>query len=514
MKKHLIIITFISLLFGACKKSFLDEIATNQVVSDSYFRNYDEANTVLTGVYEQLQQVYDFDKVAEWGFNGTDEVSVPGYSGLRRDVHIYNIQTNNGDILHMWRERYVAISRANQVIARVGAMTAEQIRDADKARLIAEAKFIRGIVYFDLVKFFGDVPMPLEEITGEAQIPNTRMPVAEVYAQIIKDLQDAKAGCRNALTTGVATKGAATAMLGRVYLQMTGWPLNDASKAQLAAAELKEVIDNPLYGLATVYADVFSEFKENTNESLKENLFVVKFDGPGLGLGGKMGTFMGPSGNVADGGAFQTTFINVMMVNNFDTANDVRFYQSIAIRNAVNGNKNNNKGAWQPMKWVKPQKWACGCTVPNYAYDSPIDFALIRFSDVLLMYAEALNLVNGGPTQQALDAINRVRARARKAGSNPTVVLPDYTLAMGLTKDGFADVLLLERYLELCFEGLRRADMIRMGKYFSIIRSLPNERFDNPTLGRPGNIQDHHNLLPIPQAERDVSDLPQNIGYQ
>lgn len=509
MKKYITMLLFGGIALSSCKKDFLEEVATNQVASNSYFRNYEEAHSVLLGVYAQLRNVYSFELVAGWGLNGTDEVSVPTWAGIRRDLHKYNVQTNNGDILLQWKANYTGIYRANQVIDRVGAMTASQIKEEDKNRLIGEAKFLRALMYFNLVKMFGEVPLVTTEVQGESDIPDSRAPIADVYAQIIEDLQFAKQHTRTSLLSGVATKGAATALLGRVYLQMTGWPLNDKSKYDLAAKELKEVIDNPSYGLAANYADVFSEFKETTPESLKENIFVVKFDGPGKGLGGKMGTYMGPSGNVADGGAFQTTYVNVQSANMYDSSKDVRFFQNIAIRNAANGNINTWAGGWQPMKWVKPQKWING-TVPNYAYDSPIDFALIRFSDVLLMYAEALNGKHNGPTQEALDAVNRVRRRAARPG---TAGLPEYTLAMGMTQESFIDTLLKERYLELAFEGLRKDDLIRTNRLFTYVRALPDGRFENATLGKPNDIQDHHRLWPIPNAEILVSKLPQNEGY-
>jgi starch-binding outer membrane protein, SusD/RagB family len=510
MKKYiLLLIVFVTTLAG-CTKKFLDEVATNQVAADGYFNNYEQANTVLTGVYQQLASVFEFSSfIAPWGMNGTDEVSVPNYSGSR-DVHVYNIQFKNTDISNMWKKLYNGIYRANLFIARAGAMAPAQIKTDDQNRLIGEAKFLRALFYFNLTKIWGDVPLTITEIKGEADIPNTRAKVADVYKQIIEDLQFAKANCRTSLLSGAATKGAATALLGRVYLQMTGWPLNDASKAQLAANELKEVIDNPAYGLALLYADVFSEFKETTIESMKENIFVVKFDGPGKGLGGQMGTFMGPSGNVADGGAFRTTHISVNSCNlYYDSSRDTRFFQNIAFRNATTGAASTYKGDWAPMKWVKPQKWLNG-TVPNYGYDSPIDFALIRFSDVLLMYAEALNGVNNGPTQAALDAVNRVRQRAKKPGS---AGLYQYTLAMGMTKENFIDTLLKNRYQELCFEGLRKDDLIRTNRIFTYLRNLPNERWDTPAMGRPNDIKDHHRLFPIPDDERLVSKLPQNDGY-
>lgn len=508
MKKYIVAIFAAGLLTAGCNKSFLNEVATNQVASESYFNNYEQANTVLGGVYRQLQSVYEFQIFVAWGVNSTDEVTAPTWAGVRRELHVYNVQSNNSVVLNMWRNLYTGIFRANQVIDRVTAMSESQIKELQKNRLIGEAKFLRSLLYFQLVKMYGDVPLVTKEITKEADVPTTRIPVADVYKQIIEDLQFAKQHTQTTLMSGVTTKGAATALLGRVYLQMTGWPLNDKSKFDLAAKELKEVIDNPLYGLATNYSDVFSEFKEITADVLKENIFVVKFDGPGKGMGGQMGSYMGPSGPDADGGAFNTAYVNDSRVALYDTTKDIRFFQNIATRNPTNGAPR-GRFNWQPMKWVKPQKYLFG-TVPAYGYDSPIDFALIRFSDVLLMYAEALNGKHDGPTQEALDAINRVNQRAKKPGSTG---LPLYTQSMGMTKERFVDTLLKNRYLELNFEGLRKDDLIRTDRLFTYLRGLRDERFDNASLGKPGNIQDHHRLWPIPISEIQVSKMPQNTGY-
>ena len=508
MKKYILILLCSGFVFFGCKKSFLDEIATNQVASDSYFKNYDQANTVLTGVYQQLQQVFMQDRFVVWGIGSTDEVSTPTFGNARRQMHVYNIQTNNDLVLDMWRRLYTGVYRANQVIDRVTKMTPNQISAENQKRLVGEAKFLRGLFYFQLTKIYGEVPLTIKEINKEADIPTTRTAVADVYKQIIEDLQFAKANCRTSLLGGAATKGAATALLGRVYLQMTGWPLNDASKFQPAADELKEVLDNPLYGLAPVYADMFSSTKENNLEILKEIIFTIKFDGPGLGNGGEMGSYMGPSGPDNAGGALNTQYANVSRASYYDSTKDVRFFQNIGFINPVNGVKRPPIN-WNTGKWLKPQAWQGG-VVPSWSYDSPLDFALIRFADVKLMYAEALNAINNGPTQNALDQLNAVNTRSKKPGSTG---IPLYTMAMNITKAGFVDTLLKERYRELCFEGLRKDDLIRMDKLFIVLRNLPNERWDTPALGRPGDIQDFQRIWPIPQSEIDVSHIPQNTGY-
>lgn len=509
MRKYILLLLLSGIIFSGCKKGFLDEVATNQVASESYFNNYAEANTVLTGVYRQLQVAFEQDMIVGWGIGSTDEVSTPTFGNARRLMHVYNIQPNNEIVLHLWRQNYVGIYRANQVIDRVGAMTADKISSTDQKRLIGEARFLRALYYFQLTKMFGDVPLTVSEIKKESDIPTTRSPVADVYKVVIEDLQYAKANCRTSLVSGEATQGAATALLGRVYLQMTGWPLNDASKFQAAATELKAVLDNTTqYGLTPVYADLFSYTKELNADVMKEIIFTIKFDGPGLGVGGQMGSYMGPSGADNVGGAFNTQYANVNRASYYDTTKDVRFFQNIGYINPANGVKKTSAN-WNTGKWLKPQAWQGGI-VPSFGYDSPLDFALIRYADVMLMYAEALNAINNGPTQPALDMLNQVNLRSKKTGS---VGLPLYTLAMGMTRATFLDAIMKERYRELCFEGLRKDDLIRTGTIFTVLRNLPNERWDTPALGRPGDIQDFHRVLPIPQAERDVSHIPQNPGY-
>lgn len=513
MKKYISIALLLltgTFMFVSCNDGFLDEVATNQVVSGSYFQNYEQANTVLTGAYRSLQTIYKATRIpAGWGFHGTDEVTIPTYTTVRRTMHVYTLQSNNPEILDMWQSLYVGIYRANLVIDRVGAMTAPgQISVADQTRLIAEAKFLRGMFYFQLVKIFGAVPMTTSEIASEKDIPNTRTPVEQVYAQVIEDLKFAKANCGTKLVSGQANQGAATALLGRVYLQMTGWPLNQKDKAPLAAAELKAVIDNPLYGLATTYADIFDYNKENNADVLKEVLFTVKFDGPGKGLGGEYGSYTGQNGPLNDGGGLTTNYCNTSMVLKYDTARDVRFKTNIAIQNATTGVKVALTN-WKPYKWRKPMKFEVGAGFVDFGYDTPIDYALIRFSDVLLMYAEAIN-VTSGPTQEALDAINKVRARGRVNKTDP-LALPD--IKLGVTPAQFVDILLLERYFELGFEGTRKDDLIRTDKLLTTVKALKDERWDTPALGRPGDIQEFHRYFPIPISEIQVSKIPQNPGY-
>jgi starch-binding outer membrane protein, SusD/RagB family len=513
MKKYMVILTLACTFAVVGCKGFLDEVATSQVASNSYFRNFAEANTALTGVYQQLGKVYEFSITpAAWGICGTDEVTIPTWEGGKRDLHKYNIQTNNNDVLNIWKRCYVGIYRANQVIARVGVMTVDQIKPDQQAKLIGEAKFLRALYYFQLTKIYGDVPLTTTEIKSESDIPNTRTATDKVYELIIDDLKYAKANCRTALLSGIVNKGAATALLGKVYLQMTGFPLNQTDKAALAVAEFKEVVENPAYGLAPKYDDLFDPAKELNGDVMKENIFVVKYDGPGKGVGGQLGSYMGPLGDPSNGGGYGTTYANTAMALRYDTAvnHDVRFARNIVTVHAGTGAIITWLGDWRPWKWRKPMRFEVGPGLADPGYDNAFDFALIRYADVLLMYAEAINIVNNRPNQAAIDALNKVRERARGIKNDPTI-LPNYRV--GMTKNQFVDVLLLERYYELCFEGLRKDDLIRTGKLISALKALDMERWDTPEFGRPANIQDFQLNFPIPIAEIQISKMTQNKGY-
>ena len=535
-----ILIVFLIILNGSCQK-YLEEKPSVFASPDQILVDAAGAELYTVGNYAQIKVLAsDFDGwLLLWGTIGADEIVIPNWGASIRSIYLHSFTTSNNLILNVWQNLYKSINRINSGIERIGAMNSEQIDEDLKNLYIAEHKFLRAMLYFSLVTTWENVPLILTESKSD-DIGNFEVyqsTAKEVYNQIIEDLLFAESFLIEGQGHGRATKGAAQSLLGKVYLQMTGPPLNETDKFSLAANKLESVINSGVYDLIPYYPDIFTlEYEQSA-----EIVFSIGADGPGLNQGSRIGTLFGPQGQTINGGAAGNNwYINLEMAgpdsgfggvadnffnggrNDYDfaqsyTEDDIRSRNNVAKHNVnqcdcspeegmfSNSDRNQgNKANWKPWKWhnIKPSNWGT---------DTPLDQPYIRYADVLLMYAEALN-GSGSLDQTDADAtINLIRARARVFPDEvkPDSVVPD--LIVG-TKEFNSNEILSERRKELCLEGWRRNDLIRFGKYFEGINSSQNTWSNS---GNPqGQFSSHEIRWPIPFNEMELnSNLIQNIGY-
>lgn len=535
-----ILIVFLILINSSCQK-YLEEKPSVFASPDQILVDAAGAELYTVGNYAQIKVLAsDFDGwLLLWGTIGADEIVIPNWGASIRSIYLHSFTTSNNLILNVWQNLYKSINRINSGIERIGAMNSEQIDEDLKNLYIAEHKFLRAMLYFSLVTTWENVPLILTESKSD-DIGNFEVyqsTAKEVYNQIIEDLLFAESFLIEGQGHGRATKGAAQSLLGKVYLQMTGPPLNETDKFSLAANKLESVINSGVYDLIPYYPDIFTlEYEQSA-----EIVFSIGADGPGLNQGSRIGTLFGPQGQTINGGAAGNNwYINLEMAgpdsgfggvadnffnggrNNYDfaqsyTEDDIRSRNNVAKHNVnqcdcspeegmfSNSDRNQgNKANWKPWKWhnIKPSNWGT---------DTPLDQPYIRYADVLLMYAEALN-GSGSLDQTDADAtINLIRARARVFPDEvkPDSVVPD--LIVG-TKEFNSNEILSERRKELCLEGWRRNDLIRFGKYFEGINSSQNTWSNS---GNPqGQFSSHEIRWPIPFNEMELnSNLIQNIGY-
>jgi hypothetical protein len=535
-----ILIVFLILLNGSCQK-YLEEKPSVFASPDQILVDAAGAELYTVGNYAQIKVLAsDFDGwLLLWGTIGADEIVIPNWGASIRSIYLHSFTTSNNLILNVWKNLYKSINRINSGIERIGAMNSEQIDEDLKNLYIAEHKFLRAMLYFSLVTTWENVPLILTESKSD-DIGNFEVyqsTAKEVYNQIIEDLLFAESFLIEGQGHGRATKGAAQSLLGKVYLQMTGPPLNETDKFSLAANKLESVINSGVYDLIPYYPDIFTlEYEQSA-----EIVFSIGADGPGLNQGSRIGTLFGPQGQTINGGAAGNNwYINLEMAgpdsgfggvadnffnggrNDYDfaqsyTEDDIRSRNNVAKHNVnqcdcspeegmfSNSDRNQgNKANWKPWKWhnIKPSNWGT---------DTPLDQPYIRYADVLLMYAEALN-GSGSLDQTDADAtINLIRARARVFPDEvkPDSVVPD--LIVG-TKEFNSNEILSERRKELCLEGWRRNDLIRFGKYFEGINSSQNTWSNS---GNPqGQFSSHEIRWPIPFNEMELnSNLIQNTGY-
>ncbi len=495
MKNNRTILTILLLtavVFSSCSK-FLEEDPKNLVTIQNFYKTESDAIAAVNAVYAYLNSVDNF--AAGGNTAGVYHSTFWLTMGLASDEMLNNqlgaanfdqlssfsYTSMNPSMEEIWGMHYKTITLANIAIARIPGIS---MNTALRDRLVGEAKFLRGLMYFNLVRMFGRVPLLLNE--DNPLLPE-KATVDAIYTQIIADLGDAA----NVLPPnyvagsgrGRATKGAANAILAKVYLTRKNW--------EQAAIYAKKVIDSNEYALWEDFADVF----KLSSRAGKEAIFSVGFGDAGGAISfwevGQFNVRLLPAALSAEGvqnaqgWQFPTQYLyNQFEVN--DHRRDVTFITQI----------NDPAGAYTIRPYVK--KYWDRVAEPQ-GNGSSNDFPVIRYADVLLMYAEAENeLDQTGPAHQY---INMVRKRARFNGTSYANAVPDY---VGLSKDQFRSAVLKERMMEFVFEGHRWFDLVRTGKLAQLV-----------PLAKTGVVPAaRNNLFPLPQREVDLNpNLGQNEGY-
>jgi hypothetical protein len=352
------------------------------------------------------------------------------------------------------------------------------MNEAIKARYLAEVKVIRALAYFNAVRIWGDFPLVTKEVESVSEsFAYGRTPADSVYAQVIADLKDAESGLPTSYPTadlGRATQEVAKGLLAKVYLTRKQWDLA-ASKLQ----EFVTLFDNKPCTLLPNYSDIFL----TTNEMNAEIIFAVRYTKGGYGTGSPFTNYFAPvstlTGGIGNAGQYNTMtadLYNTFIAN--DTLKDKRYSASMGY---YIGNKE---------YYTKKYK-----DVPASDGDADCDWIVLRYADVLLMYAEALN--EQGSTGAALPYINRVRERAGLADLSGTI-----------TQDSLRTAVANERRLELNMEGHRWFDLVRTGQAITVM----NAYFANN--GKTTKVDDHNLLFPVPNGEITTNPiLKQNNGY-
>jgi starch-binding outer membrane protein, SusD/RagB family len=489
-----------SLVIGAAVIGCTQDLnisSPNAPDSETFWATQADAIAGINATYNGLQQRGTY---ARWlGFaydiRSDEGLSTSGWTELKDWTGFLQGNYNFEPPREIWWHTYWTISRANQVIAHVPSINMDAaLRD----RIVGEAKFIRGLMYFNLVTLFGNVPL-ITVPPALTDRPGNATP-AEIYAQIEKDLTEAAAvlplpGAYSGADIGRATKGAALAMLGKAQLQQRKWTP--------AAATLAQVTAMP-YNLIPNYADNFTDSFENNVESV----FEVQFGGPsqvsqgvvGQNYARMIGACRGAAGvdpSYCDGQPtrwyFNQFFPDTTNRLVFDPRIDATLFWNKPGGEDVYGTQFSARyGAGSNAVWWK--KWGQYYVIQDQNWDNPINYRVIRFADVLLMQAEALNEANAGNVAAAAALVQRVRTRA---GAGP--------VPPGMTQAQMRDYILHERLVELGLEQTRWLDMQRHDLL------TPARAPDDPQFT---NFQSFKVLMPIPQNEIDLNpNLKQNPGY-
>lgn len=525
MKNILITITALTLLAAGCKKGELEIPNPNQATTQQFWLSASDAQQGVNAIYS----TYHRGSLSRWMHFITIVRADEGFSTspapwIRNYFDLFNYENyNDGLISGLWGDCYIGINRSNQVLANVPNINMDA---TIKGQLLGEAKFMRGFFYYTLGQHYGNVPILLTP-SKPTDYPATSTQ-EQVYNQAIQDFTEAAAvlpATYDANNKGKATKGAAFAMLGKVYMQQRKY-----QQAKDALQWLAEGAGAVNYSLTANYRDNFIETNENNSESVFEWQNAANpidaFDndaGDGnpnntpdkLNYGTSIPPFFAPRPiGFTDGQAQRWLVWELLKENQAGGQRDPRIaatflYDSTDVRGPnftqVYGqtwtSRNYSNDATDPIgvatnRTVYLRKFLDDATMNGEVFHSGNNYRYIRYADVWLLYAEALNGI--GQTAQAYPFVDKVRQRAG---------LRTLSIAMpGLNQQQFLAQLKHERITELSAEGHRWEDLARWGDLSPALQTR-DAGFKNFVVGK-------NEFLPIPQFDLDINpNLKQNPNY-
>lgn len=529
--RYIAVLAGASLLFGAVSCDFLETKVESNITTDNFFQSTSDFDMALTGVYYTLgstewngQHRYGnyFLGFLYWGRVGTDEAFLAGWGNNGEEmIGNYTYTPENLFVEKVWYMQYLGIQRANIVIDRLNAYTGDGVSASERSRILGEAHFLRAWFYFQLARYYGEVPLVLTETTDLSKLDTRKASLAEVYAQVISDYERAEELLPATNSVGHAYSLAATALKARAYLQMAGKPLEDPEAAAKAVEACRKVIASGRFSLVS---DYFSQF-DGMHEHNSEYIFDVEFDNTVSNnrYGGQVGTNEG----LPNTEKLYTTQIRAFpdMYDRWDD-NDLRKASINKEGYIVTGTDGKGTIIYQDPttgavtyersyfiykfrhsldRSVRGSNWV--------EWNNAINFPIIRYADVLLMLPEAEYRATGTVTAEAWEGLNQVRRR----GYGKDIYTPDPSVDLvkgaAIAADPYPGLdptlaqILDERHWELCFEGHRWADLVRFGR---LQQAFHDVVIDDPywaPIYDPyrNNCLEKHSIFPVPQSVIDSS---------
>lgn len=478
MKRNILILLLVLTGMSSCN-DFLELVPEHQISNNVFYKSQNDFDRALIGAYSSIRGLYSGSAILYAAELRTDNAEINWSSPSVDEMQFEQnaLTSTNSVVRGIWNTCFTTISRCNTILDRIEAVDFDATA---KNKIIGEAKFLRAFSYFYLVQLFGEVPINEQVFAnpGEIQAADlTRKPVEQVYELILADLTSAETllpATLNADKTH-ASIGTVKSLIGKVHLTRKNYAA--------AEAKLKEVIDLTQYSLHENYAALFSEGNNNTKESLFEIQYIR-----GRSLGNNYSAVFTPAitsmaifPNNLQGSGRITPSLSIF--NAYEAA-DKRKATSVndSVR-LINGSKSPARYA---LKFVDFKVVETS--------DGAVAFTVMRYADVLMMYAEALN--EQSKTADALPFLNMIRTR---------VGLP--ALA-GLTQAQFRTAMEKERRVEFMFEGQRWFDLVRTGRAREVLNAYYTGKNQN------FSVAETELLFPIPLAEIELnSKLTQNAGY-
>ena len=494
----------------------LEQTSLSSIDRDNFYSSKQDIETAINGIYQEFsvdgfygmfnnQSIYINDLQSDYVKAGAQT-----NSAHIRELSNFAVQPTNLFVSYAWEEHYTAINRANVVIDKV--TDAAWLDEHSKQNYINEARFLRALMYFNLVRYFGGVPIVLHDGEGEKAPRNT---IDEVFEQIVSDFSAAES-----LPVGYSTRDskasslAASALLSKVYLEWAQTSTekgrgNQQTNYQQAISYAQKVIDSGKYKLLDKFIDNWSVDKKNG----PEHIFTIEHD-------------RSVNGNVTGHCTFATNWSNSEPVL---LATSDRYYEQ------TDPKDQRRDGSWAKRiynpntgtdfvfdiprfrKYIDSLNYANPASSGNAAGQST-NTTVIRYAEVLLIKAEAENELNG-PTAAAYDAINQVRQRAYWSPYLNIQQSPSDGSSLelsGLSQEEFRERLREERRLEFVLEGHRWFDLKRWHILVKYVKehTPSNEEVTGTKTTKAQNVSKKNYYLPLPEDQIILNpNLEQNWGY-
>lgn len=555
------ILAALVLMMNASCKDYLAEESRTDIDKTKYMNNAAEAENVLLGVYRNMvtDDMYGFNLSILFTM-GTDIAQVEGSTNENfRIIPTNSFTANQSEIQKSYAKLYNSVYNANDFIESLEQKMGNY-SNADKQLAtiyLAEAKALRALYYFELLRRYGHIALVTNTAMSN-QAPSTfvQEDPAKVYQFIEQDLQYAVENLPYAADDTFRgnksfrlSKGSALGLLAKVYATWAGNPVKDISKWEMAAKTAQILIQTNKHGLLENYEQLWKNAGAGTWNPT-ESLIEVSFYSPTATIGsdpiGRIGKWNGVKATItpergSNAGNVKVVHTFVLDWRNYpeDLRRDISVanYQyspsktlwakaaseteQVGLANDADPTKkqrekqNYTPGKWDTEKYVPQSNKLINNDRSN------VNWYVLRYADVLLIYAEALNEWKQGPTAEAYAAVNMVRRRGYGLPVSASSTLAD--LPAGLDMKGFSDAVRKERAFELAFEGDRKLDLIRWGIYYDTVKDTAKKLgtwwisagAPNYAVATPGyTTKDKHDLFPIPQREMDLAtQFKQNFGW-
>ncbi|QZT36358.1 RagB/SusD family nutrient uptake outer membrane protein [Halosquirtibacter xylanolyticus] len=503
MKKNIITLALSSLiLLGfSTSCSFLEEDLSTQLTPDNYFKTQEEFEAAITPIYSYIfKNNSRFGGLGTYGYTvnaGDQALTSPRGLNKQRMLEFdnFNVSNQNPDVEGLWYALYRGVSAANNVLENLDRIATIPMDDQLRKSYISEVYFLRAFAYYNLAIYWKEVPIMTKNLNGQEAVNVKKSSMEDVFTFVLSDLE--KAGdlpeSQN-VDKSRPNLDAVRLLKSYVYLNMAGYPLEKGVEYyQKAADQAKLVIESGSHFLETSYADLW----RYDNRFSKEHIFAFYGD---FSSGRNYGSYGNKSFRGTEEGGWKDFVVTNEFYRNFPKDNRIKscIYDTIMYDKKGKALAEENWSAAIEGKelhtWIGKYRDIGGANW-NEATSNAI-YPIFRYADALLVFAEASNKANGGPSAEAYSALHQIQDRAY-LGTD----IEDHILAAGADEATFDQVVLQERAWEFAFENKTWNDNVRRERVIET-----NMNHDDEEVGfDPNSITESRYYAPVPERESSLN---------